>query len=94
MHELSVALEICRIVEAHVPADRLGDVVEVAVEVGADAGIEPASLEFCLEALLSLPPFGRARSVLTRLPGDVLRVAHLELEEPDVASRTEVRRAG
>ncbi|HET9986794.1 MAG TPA: hypothetical protein VFQ38_24670 [Longimicrobiales bacterium] len=87
---MSVALEICRIVEDHVPADRLADLVEVAVDVGDHAGIEPANLEFCLETLLSMPPFGRARPVLARLPGDVLRVSHLELEDPEDVSPPEV----
>lgn len=83
MHELSVALEVCRIVEAHVGPDRLGDVVEVGLEVGDQAGIEPENLAFCLEALLSSPPFGRARPEIEACTGDVLRVSHLEVEDGD-----------
>lgn len=81
MHEMSVALEVCRIAEAQVGRSALVDVREVAVEVGRSAGVEPANLEFCLEELLSRPPFGRARPVLIPRPGDVLRVRYLELED-------------
>ena len=56
MHEMSVALEVCRIAEQYAGRERLGDVVEVAVEVGDAAGVEIGNLEFCLEALLSAPP--------------------------------------
>jgi Zn finger protein HypA/HybF involved in hydrogenase expression len=78
---MSIALEVCRIAEDHVGRDGLADVVEVGVEVGEQAGVEFGSLEFCLEALFSHPPFGRARPVLTRVPGDDLRVLYLEVDD-------------
>jgi Zn finger protein HypA/HybF involved in hydrogenase expression len=81
VHELSLALEVCRIAEAQVGAGRAADIVEVGVEVGEDSGVEPEGLAFCLEVLLSEPPFGRARPVLERRPGDVLRVSYLEVDE-------------
>ena len=56
-------------------------VVAVGVEVGEDAGIEPENLTFCLEALLGAPPFRRATPRITRLPGDVLRLAYLEVDD-------------
>jgi Zn finger protein HypA/HybF involved in hydrogenase expression len=59
----------------------LASVVEVAVEVGDDAGIEIENLEFCLEALLSAPPFGHAKPTIVRRRGDILRVLHLEVED-------------
>ena len=81
MHELSIAFDICRITEEHVgPAD-LGRVLEVGVEVGANAGIEIDSLEFCLEALLGAAPFGRAVPRIERLDGDELRVTYVEVED-------------
>ncbi len=83
MHEMSVALEICRIAEDAVGSDRLGDVVEVAVEIGDDAGLEIGNLEFCLEALLGAPPFGRARPCMLRRDGDILRVDHVEIDDGD-----------
>lgn len=80
MHEMSVAMEICRIVEAQYDPTA-GVLVTVAIEIGDDAGLEPDNLEFCLEALLSQPPFGGAKPVLERKRGDVLRVSYLELDD-------------
>jgi Zn finger protein HypA/HybF involved in hydrogenase expression len=80
MHEMSIALEIARIAE-----DRLGpaasQLVSVAVEVGDDAGVEPASLEFCLEAVLATPPFRGAKGTIVRTGGDVLQLAYLEVDD-------------
>ena len=81
MHEMSVALEICRLVEAQVAPEMLGGVVTVAVDVGDECGLEAANLEFCLEALLSQPPFVRAQPILMRQPGDVLRLNYLEVDD-------------
>ncbi len=81
MHEMSVALEICRLVENQVPPDQLSGVVTVAVDVGDDCGLEAANLEFCLEALLSQPPFENAQPILLRQPGDVLRLNYLEVDD-------------
>lgn len=81
MHELSVALEVCRMAEERLGRDVLPRVVAVGVEVGDDAGIEPENLTFCLEALLGAPPFRRATPRITRLPGDVLRLAYLEVDD-------------
>ena len=80
MHEMSVAMEIARIAET-----KLGrsspQLTAVAVDVGDDAGIEPWSLEFCLEAVLATPPFRGARPHILRCPGDVLQVAWLEVDD-------------
>ena len=80
MHEMSIALEIARIA-----GDRLGDaapeLVGVAVDVGDCAGVEPPSLEFCLEAVFKTPPFTGARPYIQRCGGDVLRVAWLEIDD-------------
>jgi Zn finger protein HypA/HybF involved in hydrogenase expression len=80
MHEMSIALEIARIAE-----DRLGasapQLVTVAVDVGDDAGVEPASLEFCLDAVFSTPPFSGAKGVVVRAAGDVLQLAYLEIDD-------------
>jgi len=81
MHELSVALEICRIAEEKLGPAQVNRLVALGVEVGDQAGIEPDNLVFCLEALLGAPPFGSARPVLTRLPGDALRVSYLEVDD-------------
>jgi Zn finger protein HypA/HybF involved in hydrogenase expression len=81
MHEMSLAMEICRIAEAHAGPAGPARIVEVGVEVGDAAGVEPENLEFCLETLLSQPPFRRAVPCLARLPGDVLRVSYLEVDD-------------
>lgn len=67
--------------ENHLGREALGGLVEVGVEVGDDAGIEPDNLEFCLEALLKEPPFRGARPKIIRQPGDVLRLSYLEVED-------------
>jgi len=88
MHEMSIALEIGRLAETQVGLEHVGEIVTVGVEVGDDAGIEPENLEFCLEAVLATPPFRRAKPVLERLPGDVLRLSYLEVDDgrPDDSS--------
>jgi Zn finger protein HypA/HybF involved in hydrogenase expression len=81
MHEMSVALEVCRLAEERLGREALGGVVAVGVEVGDDAGVEPESLAFCLEAVLSTPPFRGAKPVISRHPGDVLRLSYLEVDD-------------
>jgi Zn finger protein HypA/HybF involved in hydrogenase expression len=87
MHELSLANEICNIIEREVQRERgisaLGHVTVVAVEVGHAANVEPNSLQFCLDALLSTPPFGRGTSVLDMVPGDDLRVSWFEIDDEE-----------
>ncbi|HEU5305580.1 MAG TPA: hydrogenase/urease maturation nickel metallochaperone HypA, partial [Gemmatimonadales bacterium] len=68
MHELSVALEVCRMAEERLEPDELPLLVTVGLEIGNDAGIEPSNLQFCLEALLAAPPFAGARPVIAQLP--------------------------
>lgn len=74
-------MEICRIAEAHVGAHRASSLTCVAVIVGDDAGVEPSSLEFCLETLLADPPFAGARPLIAREPGNALRVDYLEVDD-------------
>lgn len=81
MHEMSVALEVCRMAEERLDAQQLGQLVKVGLEVGGDAGLEPDNLSFCLEALLAQPPFTGAVPEITRVPGDVLRLTYLEVDD-------------
>jgi Zn finger protein HypA/HybF involved in hydrogenase expression len=81
MHEMSIALEVCRMAEERLDGQGPESLVAVGVEVGDDAGVEPENLSFCLEALLSAPPFRGARPVIVRQPGDVLRLAYLEVDD-------------
>ncbi len=82
MHELSVAIEVCRMAE-----ERLGRdaplLRRVGLVVGDDAGLEPANLSFCLDALLGQPPFGAATTLVTSCPGDDLRVDYYEVDNGD-----------
>jgi len=78
---MSVALEVCRLAEERLGREALGGVVAVGVDVGDDAGVEPESLAFCLEAVLATSPFHGAKPVITRLPGDVLRLSYLEVDD-------------
>ena len=81
MHELSVALEICRIAESQAGAATGGAVCTVGVDVGDDAGVDVDNLTFCLEALLLQPPFGHAAPVVRRVAGRDLRVTYLEVDD-------------
>ena len=81
MHELSVAIEVCRMAEERLHPEELSRLVTVGLEVGSEAGLEPGNLEFCLEALLASPPFTGARPIITRLPGDALRLTYLEVDD-------------
>ena len=81
MHEMSVVLEVCRMAEERLGRDALGGIVAVGIEVGDDAGVEPENLAFCLEAVLDTPPFHGAKPIITRRPGDVLRLSYLEVED-------------
>ena len=81
MHELSVAVEVCRMAESRLRPDDRPRLRQVGVVVGDDAGIEADNLRFCLEALLSAPPFGRAVPAITRTAGTDLSLAWLEVED-------------
>jgi Zn finger protein HypA/HybF involved in hydrogenase expression len=81
VHELSIALEVCRMAEERLDPEALPRLVSVGLEVGDESGLEVANLEFCLRALLDSPPFSGAQPVITRLQGDTLRVAYFEVED-------------
>ena len=82
MHEMSMALEIARIAEERL-GDASGQLVTVAVEVGDRAGVEPANLAFCLDAVFMTPPFRGARSEIIHSHGDALQLAYLEIDDGD-----------
>lgn len=81
MHEMSVAMEICRIAEDQVGIEALPRVREIGLVIGYQSGIEPENLVFCLEALLQQPPFKGARPALELTNGDELRVSYLEVDD-------------
>jgi len=79
-------MEICRIAEeqtaaAASPGGPPLRLIGLGVQVGDDAGVEPENLQFCLEALLSQPPWSGARAVIERVEGDVLRLTYLEVDD-------------
>ena len=80
MHELSFAIEIGRIAEEKL-RETAPQLVTVAVDVGDEAGVEPANLEFCLEAVFAYPPFTGAKPLILPCTGDILRVAYLEIDD-------------
>jgi hypothetical protein len=80
MHEMSIAMEVCRIAEDKLGSS-CGDLVGLGLEVGTDAGVEIDNLQFCLEVLLTQPPFRSATLEISRLPGDVLRLSYLEVDD-------------
>jgi Zn finger protein HypA/HybF involved in hydrogenase expression len=81
MHEMSIALEVCRMTEERVGSTQLAQVTALGLEVGTDSGIEPDNLEFCLGVLLTHPPFHGARVTMTRTGGDVLRLDYIEIDD-------------
>ncbi|NOT09951.1 MAG: hypothetical protein HOP28_17300 [Gemmatimonadales bacterium] len=81
MHELSLALEVCRLAGEAGARQGGGTIRAVGVEVGDDAGIEVANFRFCLEALLAEPPFYEARADLVPARGDVLRLLYVEIDD-------------
>jgi len=80
MHEMSVALEVCRLAEARLGA-AADTLVALGVTVGDDAGVEPENLAFCLEAVLAEPPFRGAQPRILREPGDALNLSYLEVTD-------------
>ena len=68
MHEMSVAMEVCRIAEERLGREALPSLRAVGLEVGDDAGVELSSLSFCLETLLGVPPFARYSRFSTPRP--------------------------
>lgn len=83
MHEMSIAMEVCRIAEDQVGLDALPRIREIGMVVGERSGVEPDSLRFCLEALLERPPFRNAHPALELTGGDDLRVAYLDVDDAD-----------
>jgi Zn finger protein HypA/HybF involved in hydrogenase expression len=80
MHELSLALEVCRMARDRLPTDSVR-VVSLGVEVGRDAGIEVANFRFCLEALMLEPPFVGARTDFVEQEGPDLRLSYIEVDD-------------
>ena len=81
MHQMSLALEVCRLAEVRLGPNGAGRLRTVGLELGKEAGIEEQNLTFCLDAMLSGPPFGEARVAITSVAGEDLRLAYLEVDD-------------
>lgn len=81
MHELSVAVEVCRMAEERLRPGDPARLRSVEIVVGDESGLEPENLRFCLEALLAAPPFGRAVPAITRTAGRDLALARLLVDD-------------
>lgn len=81
MHELSLALEVCRLAEEVMVRERGVAVRSFGIEVGDDAGIEVANFRFCLDALLTEPPLTGARAEILATAGDSLRLTYVEVDD-------------
>ena len=83
MHELSLALEVCRMAEARLEGDGVARLRGVGVEVGEGANVEVENFRFCLGALLGAPPFAGAVATVTSCAGTDLRLLYLEVDDDD-----------
>lgn len=83
MHELSVAVEVCRLAESRLRVEELPRLRAVGLWLGESSGLEPANLEFCLDALLAAPPFGRGKTEITRTEGRDVALAWLRVDDGD-----------
>jgi hydrogenase nickel incorporation protein HypA/HybF len=78
MHELSLAGEIVRMVEASAVRDKFRQVSTLRLEAGALAGVEVAALRFALEAIASGTCLEGATIVIDEpIDGKALRVLDL-----------------
>ncbi len=81
MHELSIALEVCRVIEERLTPPQLPQLVELGLDVGTRANIEVANLHFCLDTLLAHPPFAGAAVVIEQTGAADTRVTYLEIDD-------------
>lgn len=81
MHDLSLALEVCRQAEDVLVRSGGVAVQRVAVEVGEEAGVEIENFRFCLDALMQAPPFRGAPAELVSVGGSDLRLAWVEVDD-------------
>jgi Zn finger protein HypA/HybF involved in hydrogenase expression len=81
MHELSLALEVCRLAEEVLEREGGVSVRSIGVEVGDDSGVEFENFRFCLDALLGEPPFSGGRAEYIPASGTTLRLAYVEVDD-------------
>lgn len=68
MHELSIAQSIIDIIKENVPAEKLGELRNVRIEVGDVSGVVADSLQFCFDAIKSGNSLADAELVIKKIP--------------------------
>lgn len=81
MHDLSLALEVCRRAEEIRQKADAAAVTALGVEIGDHAGVELENFRFCLESLLQDPPFNGTKAELIPVDGDDLRLSWVEVDD-------------
>ena len=81
MHDLSLALEVCRRAEEIRAKADAASVTSLGVEVGSHAGVELENFRFCLETLLQDPPFNGTKVELVPVDGEDLRLSWVEVDD-------------
>jgi Zn finger protein HypA/HybF involved in hydrogenase expression len=81
---MSIAIEVCRLAEEQVGAEALPRVTGMGLEVGDRSGVVADNLAFCLDSLLTHPPFRAARTDIRRTDDAALRLVWLELDDPAI----------
>jgi hydrogenase nickel incorporation protein HypA/HybF len=82
MHELGIAASILDAVRQETATHRPARAAKVGVRIGEFAGIDPASLAFCFEALVKGSGLEPLELAIEPGAADALEFAFLELEEP------------
>jgi len=80
MHEVAIAGGILEAVRTEVSARKPARPVKVGIRIGELAGIDPASLAFCFEALVQGTDLEPLELEIERGPSDELEFCYLELE--------------
>ncbi|SPE42378.1 fragment of hydrogenase nickel incorporation protein HypA [Candidatus Sulfopaludibacter sp. SbA3] len=82
MHEMGIANSILDAVRKEMAPYPGARPVKVTVRIGTMAGVDPDSLTFCFQALVSGTEFEPMELAVETAPADELELGSLELEEP------------
>lgn len=81
MHELGIANSILDAVRKEMAAYPAARCMKITVRIGAMAGVDPSSLTFCYQALVSGTEFEPMELAVENAPADELELSSLELEQ-------------
>ncbi|HEX9162298.1 MAG TPA: hydrogenase maturation nickel metallochaperone HypA [Thermoanaerobaculia bacterium] len=82
MHELSIAMSVLDSVRAEVAKRPGARAIAVGLRIGDLAGLDPESLRFGFECLVTDSDLDPLRLEVDSVTGDALDIAWLEVEEP------------